>query len=180
MDVIAKLNVLIETNFVDIDNEKYFELVNDLGYSIESQNKFINYVLQNSLSIENEYKIFILLREVYGLEPYENYKLNLMELYSWVLNLMFKEKLYDYSICYKFSDLLVMMSKNVKQVYMDIINMVDINQPISVQIAVCSMYGVHRFGNYKELTELFLDKILLSIEKNEKEPSESKPRKPKA
>ena len=60
-----------------------------------------------------------------------------------------------------------MMSKNTEQVYRDIINMIDINKPISVQIAICSMYGVHKFYNYKELTEIFFDKILLSIERNE-------------
>ena len=167
MDVITKLNILFETNFVDIDNEKYFELVNDLGYSIESQKKIIDYVLCNTFSIENKYKIFMLLREVYGLETEENYNLNFMELYNWVLNLMFEERFYNYSVCYKFSDLLVMMSKDVKQVYTDIINMVDINRPITVQIAICSMYGVHKFYNYIELTESFFDKILLSIKENE-------------
>jgi hypothetical protein len=167
MDIITKLNILFKTNLEAIDNDEYFELVNELGYSVESQKKFIDYILYNTLSIENKSKVFMLLREVYGLETEENYNLNLMELYNWVLNLMFKERFYNYSICYKFSDLLVMMSKNVEQVYRDIINMIDINKPISVQIAICSMYGVHKFYNYKELTEIFFDKILLSIERNE-------------
>lgn len=169
MGIITKLEKLLNTNLVLMDDNEYSELVDDLSTSNANQKKFINYILSNdTLTVDDEYKIFMLLSEAYGLEKFEeSYELNLMELYEWVLKLMFKKEFYNYSICYHFSDLLVKMSKNIKQVYGDIINMIDIYCPISVQIAICSMYGFYPFTEYKELTRTFFYKILMSIEKNE-------------
>ena len=106
----------------------------------------------------------MLLREVYGFE--DEYDIELGKLYNWVLKIMFKKEFYDYSMCYRFSDLLVKMTKNVQKVYKDIIENVNIFNPITVQIAICSMYGYYDYFQYKELTEIFLDKIFTSIKKN--------------
>ena len=165
MDIITKLKILLDTSIVSMDDEKYFELVDSLGTSNENQEKFINYILHNDLNVENQYKVFMLLREVYGFE--DEYDINLSELYNWVLKIMFKKEFYDYSMCYRFSDLLVKMTKNVQKVYKDIIENVNIFNPITVQIAICSMYGYYDYFQYKELTSVFLDKILIAIEKNE-------------
>ena len=164
MDIITKLKILLDTSIVSMDDEKYFDLVDSLGTSNENQEKFINYILHNDLSVENEYKVFMLLREVYGFE--DEYDIELGKLYNWVLKIMFKKEFYDYSMCYRFSDLLVKMTKNVQKVYKDIIENVNIFNPITVQIAICSMYGYYDYFQYKELTEIFLDKIFTSIKKN--------------
>ncbi|MCP1226543.1 hypothetical protein [Sebaldella sp. S0638] len=164
MDIITKLKILLDTSIVSMDDEKYFDLVDSLGTSNENQEKFINYILHNDLSVENEYKVFMLLREVYGFE--DEYDIELGKLYNWVLKIMFKKEFYDYSMCYRFSDLLVKMTKNDQKVYKDIIENVNIFNPLTVQIAICSMYGYYDYFQYKELTEIFLDKIFTSIKKN--------------
>ena len=170
MDVILKLKVLLDTDVASINDEEYSELVDELGTSNKSQKEFIDYVLShNSLSVEDEYKIFMLLGEIYVLAKYEkSYDVNdLKILYEWVLKVMFKKEFYEYSMCYRFSDLLVKISKDVEKVYKDIIENINIHSPISVQIAICSMYGYYKFYEYKELTENFLDKILMAIDNNE-------------
>ena len=168
MKIIAKLKKYFNTDLVLVNDDEYFELVDELGTSLESQNEFISYILSNELNIENKYRIFTLLSEVYAFELVENYKLTrLYELYKWILKLMFEKEFYEYSMCYRFSDLLVKMSKNVEQVYKDIIESINIYSPISVQIAICSMYGYYKFYEHKELTEKFLNKILMAIENNE-------------
>jgi hypothetical protein len=170
VDVILKLKILLDTNVALVDDEEYSELVDELGSSSRSQKEFINYVLSHkSLSVEDEYKIFMLLSEIYTLAEYEeNYDVNeLKVLYKWVLKVMFKKEFYNYSLCYVFSDLLVKMSNDIKQVFQDIVENIDVYNPISVQIAICSMYGHYDYFQYKELTEKFLNKILIAIERNE-------------
>ncbi len=169
VDVILKLKVLLSTDVALVDDEKYSELVDELGTSSRSQTEFINYVLSHEiLSAEDEYKIFMLLSEIYTLAEYEkNYNVDKLKiLYEWVLKVMFKKEFYNYSLCYVFSDLLIKMSKNIKQVFQDIIEKIDVYNSVSVQIAICSMYGYYNFFEYKELTEKFLNKILIAIEKN--------------
>ncbi|WP_253351600.1 hypothetical protein [Sebaldella sp. S0638] len=169
MDVLLKLKVLLDTDVALMDDEEYSKLVEEIGTSNKSQKEFIDYVLSyESLNVEDEYKIFMLLREIYMLAKYqENYNVNNLKiLYKWVLKVMFKKEFYDYSMCYKFSDLLVKISNNIKQVFQDIIEKIDVYNSISVQIAICSMYGYYNFFEYKELTEKFLNKILIAIEKN--------------
>lgn len=46
--------------------------------------------------MEEDYKVFSLIKEVY----YFDIRLN--KLYNWILNLMFKKEFYGYSMCYKF------------------------------------------------------------------------------
>jgi hypothetical protein len=170
VDVILKLKELLDTDVALVDDEEYSELVDELGSSSKGQREFINYVLSHkSLSVQDEYKIFMLLDEIYMLEKHEeNYDVSELKiLYKWVLKVMFKKEFYNYSLCYMFSDLLVKMSKNTKQVFQDIIENIDVYVPVSVQIAICSMYGYHDFFKYKRLISVFLDKILIAIEKNE-------------
>lgn len=168
MDIIMRLNRYFETDVALMDDEEYHELVDELGTSAKNQKKFVNYVLQNKFKVEDEYKIFMILVETYGFETEDNYNIiYLNELYNWVLKVMFKKEFYDYSMCYRFSDLLVKISKNIKLVFQDIIQNIDIYSPISVQIAICSMYGFYDFFQYKKLTEIFLNKILMSIDNNE-------------
>ena len=170
VDVILKLKELLDTDVALMDNEEYSNLVDELGTSNKSQIKFINYVLSHkNLSAEDEYKIFMLLDEIYVLAKYEeNYDVNeLKKFYKWVLKIMFKKEFYNYSLCYVFSSLLVKMSKDIKQVFQDIIENMDIYNPLSIQIGICSMYYHYDFFQYKGLTEIFFNKILMSIDNNE-------------
>ncbi|MCP1226765.1 hypothetical protein, partial [Sebaldella sp. S0638] len=167
MDIIMRLKKYFNTDVALMDDEEYSDLVDDLGTSVENQKKFIDYVLQNKFEVGDEYKIFMILVDVYGFEAEDDFNIvYLNQLYNWVLKVMFKKEFYDYSMCYRFSDLLVKMTKNVQKVYKDIIENVNIFNPITVQIAICSMYGYYDYFQYKELTEIFLDKIFTSIKKN--------------
>ena len=167
MDIIMRLKKYFNTDVALMDDEEYSNLVDELGTSVENQKKFINYVLQNKFEVEDEYKIFMILVDVYGFEAEDDFNIvYLNQLYNWVLKVMFKKEFYDYSMCYRFSDLLVKMTKNDQKVYKDIIENVNIFIPITVQIAICSMYGYYDYFQYKKLTEIFLNKIFASIKKN--------------
>ena len=96
MDIIDKLKKYFNDRLEFIDDKEYDELVYNLGSSIVNREKISDYVLNNILSVEEDYKVFSLMKEVY----YFDIRLN--KLYNWILNLMFKKEFYGYSMCYKF------------------------------------------------------------------------------
>ena len=61
---------------------------------------------------------------------------------------------------------LIEISENKEQVNNDIIENINIQTPVSVQITICSTYVCHDIFSNEELGNIFLNKIISSIEVN--------------
>ena len=165
VEIIELLEDCIYVNFQKELN--YKELIDRLANDLENQNKLCNYVLDKDLSNKDSYSILVILTELYNNQSDEQYNLSFELLYDWLLKKMFSKDLYDYSICYKFSRILVKIINNYRTVYSDIINSIKEDDQITVQIAICSTYSLTKeFFKYKDLTNLFIGKIFRSLQLN--------------
>lgn len=127
------------------------------------QQEFIEYVLSLKMGHKYVMGIMMLIKDLC-----ENERISFDQLYEWVLHQMFCEEFYDYSFCYKFVDCLILLEKDVYKIFQDIVDKMNVNNSLSIQIAVASMYHHDDlFEKYPQIGQAFLDKVLLCVDKNE-------------
>lgn len=130
---------------------------------LSSQQDFVKYVLSLPLGHKNVMGIIMLIKDLC-----ENENVCFAELYEWILQQMFCEKFFDYSYSYRFVDCLILLESDIYKILGDIVSRMDVNQPISIQIAMASMYQHHDFfEKFPQLGYEFLDRVLQCIEKDE-------------
>ncbi|MFR7592407.1 MAG: hypothetical protein ACLUVC_13275 [Longibaculum sp.] len=153
---------------VNMEDDSYYDLLDNICSSKLNQKEIISYIKKNILTKEQKEKIFFLLSELYEL-PLENlHNLDFIELYEWLLNEMFDKKNYDYSNGYRFVHLLKHIKGNDKCVYNDVVNRINIDDPMSVRIAITSTYK-NDFYKYPDVMDLFFEKIIQSLKNKHKE-----------
>lgn len=154
-------------NNLYMDDSKYNEMIYLFASDKESQEFLIDYAL--SLDIGDKLILAIrgIINEVYGLYG-DVYRIEFQSLYSCFLEQMFSSALYEYSSCYKFSNLLIKIKGDKSVVYKDILTHMNPDEIITTQIAVCSMYGLEMKSAYKNKVFMneFLKKIVSTLQKN--------------
>ena len=153
----------------EISSEEYCLLTDLIGKDKHSQQELCEWVINNDLVDHEVYLFLILLMEIYEDEETEGYVLEFKCLNEWLLGKMFSKDFYDYSICYKFTYLLLKINGNdYEGVYARIVGRTDEANAMTVKIAMCSTYGYTRnFFQYKKKTIEFISKIILCINKSD-------------
>lgn len=145
-----------EEYFDDLKNcyEQLYHIV------LMHQKEFCEYVLSLTIGHKNVMGIIIFIKELY-----ENEQVEFEQLYHWVLNQMFCREFYDYSFSYQFVDCLLLLEE-ANQVFIDIVNKMDVDNSLSIQIAISSMY-LHdeMFIDYPWIGCVFLEKVISAIKK---------------
>jgi len=161
-----EINNLLDEYFNNLymDGLEYDKLIYMIAESKENQKYIIDYAKKMEDGEKRVQGIIGIMRETYGLYSNE-YNIDFSSLYSWGLRQMFHPNFYDYSFSSRFSSFLVLTSGNRLKVFKDIINRMDVKNPLNVQIAICSTYG-QNFFQYEEEGKQFLSKVLQAIEAN--------------
>lgn len=152
---------LSKDTFENVKDELLFDIVDFIYDSQDLQKVLVSYINKNIFTQQQKWEIFYLLREI----EYDQEKISLEGIYEWVLDLMFTKEFFDYSLSYKFAEVLIGIIDDEEKVYSDIIDKIDMNDPITLSIAIVSTYGF-MFNKHEKLTKKFLDIILKSLEHN--------------
>lgn len=159
----------------EIKDKLLWDLLENIFLDNNLQKLLVDFINNHTFTKQQKWEIFYLIREIYSYPDYEDEKnlddlkekINFDGIYEWVLDLMFTKEFFDYSWSYKFAEVLMNISCDVKRTYSDIIGKIDLNNLITVRIAICSTYAYgFNFYKYKDITKQFLDIILTSLEKN--------------
>lgn len=115
-------------------------------------------VLKSSIPLLNKSSILVV---VSMLKELISYQANLDTLYPVILELMYKENSYDWSISPRFVQILVKIKKEDITVFKDITESTDENDTISVGISVCSLYS--NYPNFEGIPESIINRFLEKI-----------------
>lgn len=145
-------------------DDKYHDTLELIACNDEYLNEFVQ-VFKNSIYLFNKSNILVI---VSMLRELIQYHANLDSLYSSILELMYKEDNFGWSISPRIAQILIKIRGEDVSVFKDITQNTDENDTISVKISICSLYSNYPdfAGISDDVISTFLEKISICFDKN--------------
>ena len=153
------IKYFIESSIKD-DAEHNDEYHDNLEYIAGNDAYLSDFIeaFKNSVPLFNRKNILVVVSMLLELIEYQA---KLDSLYPVILELMYKEYCYDWSISPRFAKILIKIRGEDISVFKDIVGITDENNTTSVSISVCSLYS--NYPNFEGIAESIISRFLEKI-----------------